>query len=154
MLSIVNRDDEMAAELMPEISSASKGFWDGLEDGELRIQQCTSCDRYRVPSAPLCPYCESRDMKWETAAGDASVFSWIRYHKAYLSTYSDVPYSVITAEFDEGFRMYGRLLTDEGERSLRRPTIGERVRAVVEQWSNGYRTLAFVEVEVAKEGEK
>src|SRR5665213_2280388 len=133
MLSIVNRENEMAAELMPEVSSASQGFWDGLEVGELRIQQCLSCNRYRVPSAPLCPYCESREMKWGTAVGDASVFSWIRYHKVYLSTYSDVPYCVITAELDEGLRIYGRLLADSGERSLRRPTIGERVRAVIEQ---------------------
>lgn len=146
MLSVINRDREMAVELMPEVSSASQGFWDGLEVGELRIQQCTSCNRYRVPSAPLCPYCEARGTKWATAGGDASIFSWIRYHKVYLSTYSDVPYTVITAELNEGLRMYGRLLTAQGDRSLRRPTIGENVRAVVEEWSNGYRTLAFAEV--------
>jgi len=146
MLSVINRESDIAAELMPEVSNASQGFWDGLRENELRVQQCVSCARYRVPSAPLCPYCGSYELTWGTSAGDATVFSWIRYHKVYLSTYSEIPYTVITAELNEGFRMYGRLLTETGEKSLRRPSIGEAVHAAVEEWSNGYRTIAFVEV--------
>jgi uncharacterized OB-fold protein len=76
-------------------------------------------------------------------SGTGTVFSWIRYHKAYLPTYNTLPYTVITAELDEGVRVYGRLLDGSGEQSTGRPTIGQPVQAVVEEWTNGLRTVAF-----------
>jgi uncharacterized protein len=146
MLPSISRGQvSIADELFPETSRSSQGFWDGLEVGELRVQRCMKCHRSRIPSAPLCPYCLYDQAEWHPADGQATVFSWIRYHKAYLPTYTDVPYTVITAELTEGVRMYGRLLDKTGQHSTRRPDIGERVHAVVEEWANGRRTIAFQE---------
>jgi uncharacterized OB-fold protein len=145
LLSIIIRDSAIADELFPEVSGSSQGFWDGVKAGELRVQRCAKCRRFRVPPTPVCPYCTHRVAEWQTVKGDAIVFSWIRYHKAYLPTYTDVPYTVITAELGEGFRMYGRLLNASGGQSARRPEIGEPVQAVIEEWVNGRRTIAFQE---------
>jgi uncharacterized OB-fold protein len=145
LLSIIIRDTDIADELFPEASSSSQGFWDGVMVGELRAQQCAKCQRFRAPPTPVCPSCTHHGAQWQTMSGDATVFSWTRYHKVYLPTYADVPYTVITAELTEGLRMYGRLLATSGEQSQRRPEIGERVHAVVEEWANGHRTIAFQE---------
>jgi uncharacterized OB-fold protein len=145
MLSVIIRGTAIAEELFPEVSGSSQEFWNGVKTGELQAQRCNKCQRFRFPSTPVCPHCGHGEAEWQKVEGGGRVFSWIRYHKAYLPTYVDVPYTVITAELDEGFRMYGRLLDTSGGQSARQPSIGEQVHAVVEEWANGHRTIAFRE---------
>jgi uncharacterized OB-fold protein len=73
--------------LLPEITALNKPFWDGCNTGELRLQQCSNCDKYRYPESPLCPSCLSEDYIWTPASGrgqrlsvvvfDPTIFIWV-----------------------------------------------------------------------------
>jgi uncharacterized protein len=126
--------------LITRITSDLAPFWDGLNSGQLVLQNCSSCGRSRYPVAPVCPYCRTSAFKWKTVSGAGSVFSWIRYHKSYLPEFEPLmPYCVLSVQLDAGPRMFGRLA------SLSQPSTDMRVTVIGERWADGRILPAFIE---------
>lgn len=83
----------------------SQFFWDGLRDGKVLVQRCESCERFRFPPMPYCPFCRSSDMSVRPISGRGSVYSWIVANRAFAPEFAaDVPYIIATIDFDEGVR--------------------------------------------------
>lgn len=120
---------------------------DGLARGRLVLRRCGSCSRPRYPHGPVCPRCGSDRFEWDELAPAGSVHAWIRYRRSFLLELEAlVPYTVISAELDDGgVRIFGRLLEPAPE-----PHRGMRVRGFVERWADGAHMLAFE----ATEGEQ
>lgn len=128
-----------AGDLLPPITTDTAPFHEELARGRLALQRCGGCGAFRHPIAPVCAWCGDDRATWEPVRGTGRVFSWVRYHRAYVPHFAPlVPYVVLTVELDEGPRLYGRL-ADGVE-----PVIGMPVRAIVERWSDGVCVLAFV----------
>jgi uncharacterized protein len=124
--------------LITRVTSDIKVFWDGLNDGHLTLQRCSACGKPRYPVAPVCPYCRTSAYTWDAVSGAGSVFSWIRYHKSYQPEFEQLlPYCVLAVQLDAGPRMFGRLTSDV------QPTVGMRVTAIGERWSDGRVLPAF-----------
>ena len=80
------------------------GYLDGLRAGELRIQRCADCGRYRFPPAGNCPACLSASWAWTPVSGRGTLWSWIRMHKRYIAGF-EPPYVIALVQLEEGPRL-------------------------------------------------
>jgi uncharacterized protein len=90
-------------------------FWGHVARGELRLQRCRRCDRFRYPPAPCCPGCLEADAEWAPVSGRGRAVSWVRFHRGYFPTLSP-PYVVVAVEVEEGPLMIGNLDDDAAVR--------------------------------------
>lgn len=106
---------------------------ESARDGELRLQRCGGCGRFRYPVSPVCFACFSPAYGWEPVAGTGRVASWVVFHRAYFAGFDAPPYTVVQAELDEGPRLTANLRPDEPDRLA----VGARVRLVYERVADG-----------------
>jgi uncharacterized OB-fold protein len=118
----------------------SAEFWAGTARGELLVQTCADCGRWRFPPRPMCPDCRSTARRWERASGRATVWSYVVPHPPLLPAYAELaPYNVIVVALEEDptIRMVGNLLaTPDGPINELDPNtikIGEQVKVVFQQ---------------------
>ena len=130
---------------VPEPTEDSKPYWDGLDEGKLRLQQCGGCGKVRHYPRPLCDACYSFDVRWIEANGRGTVHSWTVTHHAFNAGFkAELPYVLVTVDLDEGVRLQAPLRGVEGK-DVR---IGLPVRVTFERAKEGLTLPAFV-VEIA-----
>ncbi len=71
----------MAAKPVPVPTPETQPFWDGCAAGELRIQRCDDCGRPYFYPRPVCPACGSQNVRWFTASGRATLYSYVINHR-------------------------------------------------------------------------
>jgi uncharacterized OB-fold protein len=105
---------------VPEVDEDGAEWWEGLERDEIQFSRCMSCGQTSFPPIPGCPHCGSTELASERSAGGGSVYSWVVIHVALDPSFaSEVPYTVVAVDLDEGARIVGRL-RDESQRSVLR----------------------------------
>lgn len=77
-------------------------FWAGCNEGQLRIQHCSACDKYSWPVISACEHCGSADLQWRTMSGKGKVVSWCSFVQDYYRGVMPVPYDSIMVELAEG----------------------------------------------------
>lgn len=123
--------------LVPTPDEESVGYWEGTAAGELRMQACTACGRFRFPPRPMCPHCQSTGREWRQVSGEGTIWSYVVPHPPLLPAYAALaPYNVITVTLaeDPALRLVGNLVTGPGglidEIDPATIEIGEPVRVV------------------------
>jgi uncharacterized OB-fold protein len=124
--------------LLPDLEEpTSAPFWEGTARGELRVQSCGACGKWRMPPRPMCPHCQSTDIAWQPTSGRGRVWSYIVPHPPLLPAFAEVaPYNAIIVELEEQptIRFAGNLVTSaQGPINEIDPAtivIGEPVRVV------------------------
>lgn len=109
--------------------SDSRPYWEGLAQGELRVQRCNSCSKAVFYPRALCPHCFSDQLSWIVASGKGTIYSYTVAHQAFGPFAADVPFIVIIAELEEGVRMMSRLLDAPRERVM----VGAAVKVTFEK---------------------
>jgi uncharacterized OB-fold protein len=94
----------------PPKDGDSRPYWEGIAQGELRIQHCNSCQRYVFYPRSLCPFCHADTLSWVPATGRGTIYSYTVAHQAFGSFATDVPFIVALVELEEGVRMMTRIL--------------------------------------------
>ena len=61
------------ARTLPLLRDWNRAFWTSGEDGRLRFQHCTACDRLQHPPAPVCRSCGQDDLDEQAVSGGATV---------------------------------------------------------------------------------
>ncbi len=103
----------MAAQLPPfsiASDSDSQPYWEGIAQGELRIQRCDACSRAVFYPRAICPYCHANQLSWIVATGKGTIYSYTVAHQAFGAFAAEVPYIVAIVELDEGARMMTRII--------------------------------------------
>ena len=96
---------------VPQPTEYSEGFWEGVANGELRIQRCVGCRDLRHYPQPMCPECRSPDFEWARVSGRGEIYSYAIANRAFHPAWqAHVPYVIATIELDEGVRMVTDLL--------------------------------------------
>jgi uncharacterized OB-fold protein len=111
-------------------------FWEGCRRGELRMQRCAECARFRFYPRPMCPRCLSFAAEWVRMSGEGTIFSFVICHAPVLPAFqAQVPYAVALVELaeDPQLRMLGGVL-DTPPEQLR---IGQKVRVDFEEIEGG-----------------
>jgi uncharacterized protein len=95
---------------LPIIGNLNRDFWDGCKAGEIRLQKCDDCGRFRYPPSPLCRHCMSARTSSVKAKGSGTVFSYVVYHQAFHKGFEEeIPYIVALIDLEEGVRLASRL---------------------------------------------
>ncbi|MDN3653449.1 bifunctional MaoC family dehydratase N-terminal/OB-fold nucleic acid binding domain-containing protein [Thalassotalea ponticola] len=92
----------------PVISNDNAFFWDGVEQGELRIQQCNRCEKLQHPPGPICSHCQHLEMGYIKASGKGHIYSFVIMHYPEVPPF-DYPNPIGLIELDEGVRIVAQL---------------------------------------------
>jgi uncharacterized OB-fold protein len=79
-------------------------FWEGTQQGELRIQRCNACGELRHPPGPVCPTCHAMDRGHVVASGRGTVFSFLVHHAPKMPG-RELPLTIALVELEEGLRV-------------------------------------------------
>jgi uncharacterized OB-fold protein len=90
--------------------SDSRPYWEGLAQGELRIQRCKSCTKPVFYPRAICPHCHSDQLEWTVASGKGTIYTYTVAHQALGPFAADVPFVVALIELEEGVRMMSRII--------------------------------------------
>ncbi len=116
-------------------------FWfEGLQQGKLLIQRCSSCGTLRHPPGPMCREC--RALEWDTveAAGGGTIHSFVVVHYPQIASL-DYPNQVLLVDLDEGVRVVANATNTDREQIV----IGARVQLSVQRCDDDL-SLPFFEV--------
>ena len=92
--------------LVPTPTADTQPYWDGLNEGRLRLQCCADCGKLRHYPRPVCDACFSMNATWKDASGNGRVHSWTVTHHAFHPGWkADLPYTLVTVDLDEGVRI-------------------------------------------------
>ncbi|MFC4588250.1 bifunctional MaoC family dehydratase N-terminal/OB-fold nucleic acid binding domain-containing protein [Sphaerisporangium corydalis] len=95
--------------LRPAVNKDTAFFWDGVREGELRIQKCGDCGELRHPPGPVCPSCRSVNRTHIVAAGTGEVYSFVVHHNPPVPGI-ETPFAVAVIELPEGVRIVGNVV--------------------------------------------
>ncbi len=89
-------------------------YWQGLRDGKLLIQRCTSCNTLRHPPQPMCERCQS--LQWDSieASGKGTVYSYTTMYYPEIPPF-DYPNTIVLVDLAEGVRLVSQLLNCKPE---------------------------------------
>ncbi|MGA7833911.1 MAG: OB-fold domain-containing protein [Acidimicrobiales bacterium] len=76
-------------------------FFDGTARGEFLLRYCVDCGAVSTPRVQQCHVCNSTNLDWRTASGEARIVSWTVNHPK-PSIDPVPPQIVVIAEFEEG----------------------------------------------------
>jgi uncharacterized OB-fold protein len=114
---------------MLQQDSDSRPYWEGLIQGELRIQRCAACARAVFYPRALCPYCYSDRLSWIVATGRGTIYAYTVAHQAFGLFAAEIPFVIAIVELEEGVRMMTRIVDAPRERI----SIGAAVRVTFEK---------------------
>ncbi len=123
---------------MLQQDSESRPYWEGLRQGELRIQRCNSCSKAVFYPRSICPHCHSDQLAWIVASGKGAIYSYTVVHQAFGPFAADVPFVIAIVELQEGARMMSRIVDAPRERVA----VGAAVRVTFENVAEDL-TLAY-----------
>ncbi|GLV55683.1 hypothetical protein KDH_25270 [Dictyobacter sp. S3.2.2.5] len=106
--------EQLPASLLQQ-DSDSRPYWEGLAQGELRIQRCTGCSQAVFYPRSLCPHCHATTLEWIVASGRGHIYSYTVVHQAYGAFAASTPFVVALIELEEGVRMMSRLVDPPGQ---------------------------------------
>jgi uncharacterized OB-fold protein/acyl dehydratase len=98
----------------PGVSRDTRFFWDGVKQGELRIQRCDGCETLHHPPVVRCPECGSYEQGYRVSAGRGTVYSFVEPCHPKLPAF-DYPYLVGLVELEEGVRLISNIVDVDPE---------------------------------------
>ena len=93
----------------PGISRDTRFFWDGVQQGELRIQECEGCQLLSHPPRVRCSRCGSYELGYRVASGRGQLYSFVEAHHPQVPGF-DYPLTVGLIELEEGTRLLSQLI--------------------------------------------
>ena len=113
---------------MIQQDSDSRPYWEGLAQGELRIQHCNACSEAVFYPRSICPHCHADSLSWIVTSGKGTIYSYTVAHQGFGPFVEDIPFVVAIVELEEGVRMMSRIVDTPRERI----TVGAAVKVTFE----------------------
>jgi hypothetical protein len=101
-------------------------FWEGIDRGELLVQQCEACDAVRHPPQPRCAACGSDEWRGAPLSGEGTILAFIE--SVHPTRRDEESRCVCLVELPEGLRMISSLLDPENAEN------GARVRFEIAEY--------------------
>ena len=99
----------------PGVSRDTEFFWQGLDAGELRIQQCDGCGALHHPPVVRCPKCGSYDFGYRVSSGRGHLYSHVEPVHPRFPAF-DPGYVVGLVELEEGTRLITNVVDVDPEK--------------------------------------
>ena len=98
--------------LLPEYSSFTETFRQGLEAGKFMTTRCAACGKLTFPPKEYCPDCWSGEMHWTELSGKGVLYARTTIHAAATQFRDEVPFSVGIVDLTEGVRLVTGLIDE------------------------------------------
>ena len=96
---------------LPQPTRDNLPFYDAARRGELVLQRCAACGRFRHYPRPACPACLAREHRWERASGRGVVYTWTIVRGPTLPAFeAKLPYNVVDVLLEEGVHFVSEVL--------------------------------------------
>ena len=90
---------------LPRMRGPAKEFYAFCKQHELHFQRCTDCGTWRHIPRDMCAKCGSFSWEWAKSSGRGKVFSWTTAYQPMHPAFTEVPYSAVVVEMEEGVRL-------------------------------------------------
>ena len=101
---------------VPVPDADTQPFWDAASERQLLIPRCRACRWWIWQPKPLCPHCHADAPEWQPVSGRGRIASWTVVRPPVLPVYAQlIPFVILLVELDEGVRMVGQLVDDDGQ---------------------------------------
>lgn len=101
----------MSAAVQAAVADIGTPYREGLAAGRLMYQRCKACGHAWLPARSECPRCLKAETEWAEASGEATLVSWVVYHRAFNEAFRNrVPYTVAVVQLKEGPRMISNIV--------------------------------------------
>ncbi|MQY27678.1 thiolase C-terminal domain-containing protein [Nocardia aurantia] len=115
---------------LPQLTLLNEFFWTSGEDGQLRIQECRSCESLIHPPQPVCRYCHGHDMGVRVVSGTGTLAGFTINHRFPLPGVP-TPFVIAQVALTDDPRI--RLTTNIIDADPEQLELGQRVEVVFEQ---------------------
>ncbi|WP_019927675.1 thiolase C-terminal domain-containing protein [Nocardia sp. BMG111209] len=115
---------------LPQLTLQNEFFWTSGEDGQLRIQECLSCNSLIHPPQPVCRYCHGHEMGIRVVSGTATLAGFTINHRFPLPGVP-TPFVIAQAALTDDPRV--RLTTNIIDADPEQLELGQRLEVVFEQ---------------------
>ena len=115
---------------LPPVTELTQPYWDGCNNGELRLQRCNDCGRHQFYPRIVCSHCTSTNLEWAGASGAGKIASFTVVRRAISKAY-EAPYIVALIDLAEGVRMMSMVV----DADIESVSIGDAVSVDFETWS-------------------
>ena len=119
--------------IQPRPTALSEPYWQGCEQGELRMQFCTACQRYQFYPRAFCSACGASTLAWRALSGRGRIASFTVVRRAVSSAY-EAPYIVALIDVEEGPRLMSHIVGIPAEDP--RLCVGAAVAVEFQNWSH------------------
>lgn len=132
-------DDKTSIEKpLPLATPTSRPFWEGLRQGEVRLQRCQACSSWIFYPRSHCPRCLAPEPAWFGVPGTGTLHAYTISRVATAPFFEEeVPQKLAVIELDEGVRLTSTLVDVEEDEI----EIGMRVSPVFEPTEGGESVL-------------
>ena len=121
------------------VTPESERFWDGIQNGEFRLNRCNDCGTVIWYPRRTCNVCLSRNLTEFTASGRGSIYTFTINRRGEGSFKESAPYVLCYVELEEG----PRVLTNLVDSNLDDVAIGKAVEVVYEKDDSGWTIYRF-----------
>lgn len=130
---------------LPQATTISAPYWDGLKAHEVRLQQCEHGHWLFFPRTH-CPTCGSRQLAWQTVAGEGTLYSFTVARVPTLPEFSDeMPQLLAVVELEQGVHI-NTTLVGVDPAALR---VGQRLRPVFDERPGSVTLLRYTPLDSA-----
>jgi uncharacterized OB-fold protein len=92
-----------------EYKLTSKNYYEALKQDRLLGLKCRACGAVTVPPAMVCRQCDSPDLEIVELKGSGEIRTFTTVFVAAEGRESEVPYTIVMVEMDEGPWLMGNL---------------------------------------------
>jgi uncharacterized protein len=119
-------------------------FWDAAKQDKLVAPKCTNCGTFRLPPAPFCYECQTRDVEWVELPGTGTIYTFIIVrHPLHPDMAECCPYVSGAVELDGTQGAGARMLVNIIDCDPDTVKIGDRVEIVFEHVNEHMSTPRF-----------
>lgn len=110
MTEYIQLPEDMSGLADVETTGEWKPFWEGLQRGEVLIQQCKACGHKQFYPRYLCTACGG-EPAWLMFEGEATLYTYSVIRKHHQSPFKEMsPYVVAMVDLGDGVRMMSNLV--------------------------------------------
>lgn len=125
---------------LPVPTPVSEPYWQGLNDGRIRLQRCDDCAGWVFYPRNRCPHCLSDALTWHEVSGAATLYTFTIARQPTAPHFADeVPQRLAVVELAEGVRLTSTLVNvQDGDIA-----VGMRLQPVFDKVADGVTLLRF-----------
>ena len=87
---------------LPQPTPETAPFWDGCKAHELRLQHCSTCQKYIFYPRLFCPTCLGDALEWRRVSGKGTLLTYVLSARPAPGFENELPYAIAIVQLAEG----------------------------------------------------